>query len=143
TAGAALHLRPGSTMAASPPRSRVAFRATRWSEHEWPSSVARSELDPAAAGQVVSGRNVSRCKDAKGSLMDTVLVTGGCGFIGGNFIRHLLAHEAGLRVINLDCLSYAGNLASLADVADDPRYHFVRGDISDAAAVRELPRGGV
>src|SRR4051812_13460885 len=75
--------------------------------------------------------------------MDMVVVTGGCGFIGGNFIRHLLAHEPGVRVINFDCLSYAGNLASLEDVAGDPRYRFVRGDITDAAAVRELLRGGV
>jgi len=74
--------------------------------------------------------------------MDMVVVTGGCGFIGGNFIRHLLAHEPGVRVINFDCLSYAGNLASLEDVAGDPRYRFVRGDITDAAAVRALLRGG-
>lgn len=75
--------------------------------------------------------------------MDTVLVTGGCGFIGSNFIHYLLDREPGLRIINLDCLSYAGNLANLADVADDPRYRFVRGDITDGDTVRRILREGV
>jgi dTDP-glucose 4,6-dehydratase len=75
--------------------------------------------------------------------METVLVTGGCGFIGSNFIQHLLEHEPGIRVVNLDCLSYAGNLANLASVAKHPRYRFVRGDITDGDTVRSLLREGV
>ena len=66
-----------------------------------------------------------------------VLVTGGAGFIGSNFIRWLLAHDSTVRVINLDLLTYAGNLESLEDVVrrhgpdGDGRYYFVQGDIRD------------
>ena len=63
----------------------------------------------------------------------TLLVTGGCGFIGANFVRLLLADRPGWRVINLDKLTYAGNLDNLREVADSPRYTFVRGDIGSAA----------
>jgi dTDP-glucose 4,6-dehydratase len=68
-----------------------------------------------------------------------VLVTGGAGFIGSNFVRHLLADE-GWRVVNLDLLTYAGNLENLAGLEDDPRYRFVRGDVRDHALVRDLLR---
>lgn len=61
----------------------------------------------------------------------TVLVTGGAGFIGSNFVRYLLAAQPDVRVVNMDCLTYAGNLENLAEVADDPRYVFVRADICD------------
>jgi dTDP-glucose 4,6-dehydratase len=64
--------------------------------------------------------------------MRRVLVTGGCGFIGSNLVRHLLHTHADIEVINLDALTYAGNPANLADLADEPRYRFVRGDIADA-----------
>ena len=67
-----------------------------------------------------------------------VLVTGGAGFIGSNFIRHLLATEPACRVVNLDKLTYAGNLENLADVERDPRYRFVKGSICDALLVDEL-----
>jgi len=67
-----------------------------------------------------------------------VLVTGGAGFIGSHFIRHLLRTYPGYEVINLDKLTYAGNPANLADVATDPRYRFVHGDICDAPLVREV-----
>jgi dTDP-glucose 4,6-dehydratase len=67
--------------------------------------------------------------------MPTLFVTGGCGFIGSNFVRHLLRSDPTIRVTNFDALTYAGNLANLADVVDDPRYRFVKGDITDRAAV--------
>jgi dTDP-glucose 4,6-dehydratase len=67
-----------------------------------------------------------------------ILVTGGAGFIGSNFVRYALAQGSSVRVTNLDALTYAGNLASLADVADDPRYAFVRGDVRDAGLVDQL-----
>ena len=64
-----------------------------------------------------------------------VLVTGGAGFIGSAFVRRLLERHPDVRVTVLDKLTYAGNLANLAPVADDPRYSFVKGDINDAALV--------
>jgi dTDP-glucose 4,6-dehydratase len=67
-----------------------------------------------------------------------LLVTGGAGFIGSNFIRHLLANHADIHVVNFDKLTYAGNPESLGDLASDPRYRFIRGDISDASAVGKL-----
>ncbi|HTO71805.1 MAG TPA: dTDP-glucose 4,6-dehydratase [Myxococcota bacterium] len=70
--------------------------------------------------------------------MRRVLVTGGCGFIGSHFVRMLLAEEPDARVVNLDALTYAGNLANLADCASSSSYRFVRGDIRDEKAVREL-----
>jgi dTDP-glucose 4,6-dehydratase len=67
-----------------------------------------------------------------------ILVTGGAGFIGGCFVRRLVA--GGGRVVNLDALTYAGNLDSLAEVADSPRHVFVHGDIGDFDAVLALLR---
>ena len=64
--------------------------------------------------------------------MRAVLVTGGAGFIGANFVRMLLDEEDDVRVVNLDKLTYAGNLGNLAGCEDHPRHRFVRGDICDA-----------
>ncbi len=75
--------------------------------------------------------------------MTTVLVTGGCGFIGSNFIRHLLATDPAVSVVNLDALTYAGNLANLTDLAGHPRYTFVKGDITSREDVRAAMRRGV
>jgi len=71
--------------------------------------------------------------------METLLVTGGAGFIGSNFVRHALQHSQD-RVLVVDKLTYAGNLESLADVAGHPRYAFAQADIADRAAVRALFR---
>ena len=70
-----------------------------------------------------------------------LLVTGGSGFIGSNFIRHILATHADDSVVNLDKLTYAGNPANLEDVERDPRYAFVHGDICDATLVRDVAKG--
>ncbi|MCK4873844.1 MAG: dTDP-glucose 4,6-dehydratase [Phycisphaerales bacterium] len=67
-----------------------------------------------------------------------ILVTGGAGFIGSNFIRLLFEHRPSWQVTNLDLLTYAGNLDNLADVKDHPGYRFVRGDICDAVTVGPL-----
>src|SRR5437588_10663881 len=75
--------------------------------------------------------------------MPSVLVTGGCGFIGSNFIRYVLETDPAVTVVNFDCLTYAGNLQNLADVAQHPRYRFVRGDITDRQAVDAACRTGV
>jgi dTDP-glucose 4,6-dehydratase len=71
-----------------------------------------------------------------------VLVTGGCGFIGSNFIRRLFESRGDrVSIVNLDKLTYAANPANLADVADQPNYRFLRGDIVDPRAVREAMDG--
>lgn len=70
-----------------------------------------------------------------------ILVTGGAGFIGANFIRHVLGLHAGYSLVNFDKLTYAGNLANLDSVADHPNYSFVRGDICDPAAVEAAMAG--
>ena len=67
--------------------------------------------------------------------MTTILVTGGCGFIGSNFVRLLLAERPDARVVNVDALTYAGNPENLADVAGHANYTFQRLDIADAEAV--------
>lgn len=67
-----------------------------------------------------------------------ILVTGGAGFIGSNFIHYWLAKYPEDRITNLDLLTYAGNLESLKDVENNPNYKFVKGDICDAELVNEL-----
>ena len=70
--------------------------------------------------------------------MKTLLVTGGAGFIGSNFIRYWLREHPADRVINLDALTYAGNLENLADVEDSASYQFLRGDICDSAMLESI-----
>lgn len=72
---------------------------------------------------------------------EVILVTGGCGFIGSNFIRLLLKEDFRGSIVNLDALTYAGNAGNLADYADDDRYVFVEGDIGDEAGVSRLLSG--
>jgi dTDP-glucose 4,6-dehydratase len=68
----------------------------------------------------------------------SVLVTGGAGFIGANFVEHLLQSDSKVRVTTLDALTYAGSLDNLAQVIGDSRHDFVRGDITDAPLVSRL-----
>jgi dTDP-glucose 4,6-dehydratase len=70
--------------------------------------------------------------------MKRILVTGGAGFIGSNFVRYMLREHPELDILVLDALTYAGNLENLADVAGDPRFFFFRGDIRDEAMVDNL-----
>ncbi|MDQ3364490.1 MAG: dTDP-glucose 4,6-dehydratase [Myxococcota bacterium] len=70
--------------------------------------------------------------------MRRIVVTGGAGFIGFNFVKELLAAEPETEVIVLDKLTYAGNPRSLAELATEPRFRFVRGDIADRALVKDL-----
>jgi len=67
-----------------------------------------------------------------------LLITGGAGFIGSNFIRYILSRYPDYRIINLDKLTYAGNLENLRDIEDDDRYGFVKGDICDEKIVDRL-----
>jgi dTDP-glucose 4,6-dehydratase len=70
--------------------------------------------------------------------MKTILITGGAGFIGSNFIRYVLKTYPDYKVVNLDVLTYAGNLENLRDIEDDARYTFVKGDIADEVVVEDL-----
>ena len=71
-------------------------------------------------------------------ISQTLLVTGGCGFIGSNFIRFVLAHRPDWAVVNLDSLTYCGNPQNLADLEADPRYRFVHASINDREWVDRL-----
>ncbi len=70
-----------------------------------------------------------------------VLVTGGAGFIGSNFVRSVRRRRPAWHVVNYDALTYAGNLASLADLEGDPRHTFIHADVRDAGALRSALRG--
>lgn len=72
--------------------------------------------------------------------MQNILVTGGAGFIGSNFVIHMLETYPDYRIVVYDKLTYAGNLDNLLEVSDEPRYHFVRGDICDAEMVEKTVR---
>lgn len=68
----------------------------------------------------------------------TIIVTGGAGFIGSNFIFHMLKKYPDYRIICLDKLTYAGNLSTLTPVMDNPNFRFVKADICDCEAVDKL-----
>ena len=70
--------------------------------------------------------------------MNRILVTGGAGFIGSNFVRMVLAEHEDCFVVNLDKLTYAGNCENLAGFMDNANHKFVKGDICDAALVAKL-----
>ncbi len=72
--------------------------------------------------------------------MQNILVTGGAGFIGSNFVIHMLETYPEYRIVVYDKLTYAGNMDNLLEVSDDPRYRFVRGDICDAEMVEKTVR---
>ena len=73
--------------------------------------------------------------------MNKLLITGGAGFIGSNFVRHMLKKYPHLQIVNLDALTYAGNLDNLRDVANDPRYTFLRGNICNPDDVAQAMNG--
>lgn len=70
-----------------------------------------------------------------------ILVTGGAGFIGSNFIHYWLKNNPGDQIINLDALTYAGNLENLTDIENNPNYKFIKGDICDQVLVNDLVKG--
>ena len=70
--------------------------------------------------------------------MKTILVTGGAGFIGSNFVKYMLDQHPDYKIVNLDVLTYAGNLENLRDIEDNPNYVFAKGDIVDRPFVKNL-----
>jgi len=70
--------------------------------------------------------------------MKNILVTGGAGFIGSNFVQYMLKTYQDIQVVNLDALTYAGNLENLESIKDDPRYIFIKGDIRDRELIGQL-----
>lgn len=72
--------------------------------------------------------------------MERILVTGGAGFIGSNFIHYMLETHPSYTIVNLDKLTYAGNLENLEDIQSEPNYHFVKGDIADQTLVESVVR---
>jgi dTDP-glucose 4,6-dehydratase len=72
-----------------------------------------------------------------------ILVTGGAGFIGSNFIRYMLSKYGEIEIVNLDLLTYAGRLENLQTIEDDPRYNFVQGDIRKRETVELTVKGGI
>ena len=75
--------------------------------------------------------------------METWLVTGGCGFIGSNFVLRTIERREDVALVNLDLLTYAGNPENLASVEKNPRYRFIRGDVADAELVSDVFAAGV
>jgi len=73
--------------------------------------------------------------------MSRLLVTGGAGFMGSNFIRYMLHKDPRVEITNLDLLTYAGNPENLADIASDSRYQFIQGDVADSKAVDAAMQG--
>ncbi len=72
-----------------------------------------------------------------------ILVTGGCGFIGSNFIRYFLQSYPSDTLINVDKLTYAGNVENLSDISQSPHYHFIRADVTDAPRMEGLINEGL
>ena len=70
-----------------------------------------------------------------------IMVTGGCGFIGSNFVRHILLTHADAHVVNLDALTYAGSTLNLKDIEGDPRYRFIKGNVCDPHTVGAAMEG--
>jgi len=70
--------------------------------------------------------------------MNNILVTGGAGFIGSNYVRYMLRHHPDYTIVNFDALTYAGNLENLTSIETDPRYHFVKGSITDRDAMESV-----
>ncbi|MGQ9566347.1 MAG: dTDP-glucose 4,6-dehydratase, partial [Candidatus Bathyarchaeales archaeon] len=72
-----------------------------------------------------------------------ILVTGGAGFIGSNFIHHMLSQHSDVEIVNLDALTYSGRLENLKNVQNDKRYKFVKGDIRDEKLVEQLVKDDI
>ena len=86
----------------------------------------------------IPGKPILITEKKKENEIMTIIVTGGAGFIGSNFIFHMLDKYPDYRIVCLDCLTYAGNLSTLAPVMDNPNFRFVKESITDREAVYKL-----
>jgi dTDP-glucose 4,6-dehydratase len=86
-------------------------------------------------------RNAGRCKEAE-IVIKRLLVTGGCGFIGANFVRYEMETDPTIEITNLDALTYAGNPDNLTGIDTSPQYHFVLGSVADRPFVMKLVAEG-
>src|SRR5262245_38681772 len=102
----------------------------------WAAEATSLSPEPPVAAWRTRGGALGRAR-LSALAMNVILVTGGAGFIGSNFVRLALARTDS-RVVVLDKLTYAGNLASLRDVATHPRFTFVHGDIADRTTVEAV-----
>ena len=93
------------------------------------------QMDLVGLGPMTLGKRLNMAYDKP---IKRILMTGGCGFIGANFVRFELENDPELEITNIDALTYAGNPDNLAGVDTDPRYRFVKGDIADRALVSKL-----
>ena len=93
---------------------------------------------PRTVGENVSNRTEPYLNNVMSKLEKTILVTGGAGFIGNHVVRRLVKNYPHYKVVNLDALTYAGNLENVADVAEAPNYSFVKADITDLEEVRSV-----
>jgi dTDP-glucose 4,6-dehydratase len=118
-----LERRLHSESSAEPPSPPEGSRGSRRKTAGRPEETSSRKTDT----DLGSGRPIRR-----------ILVTGGCGFIGANFVRHLLQTDPTIEVTNLDALTYAGHPDNLADLAEHPRYCFMRGDIAHRPMVSKL-----
>src|SRR5690348_16821342 len=76
-------------------------------------------------------------------MLMRILITGGAGFIGSNFVRYMLGKYPSYKIINMDALTYAGNSENLRQIADNPNYSFAKGSITDKKIVNSLVRQGI
>src|SRR4030081_2113020 len=98
-------------------------------------------IRPMKGGRLTISRASTTIGKRSTSKSMKLLVTGGAGFIGSAFIRLSLARDESTRIVNLDKLTYAGNLANLESIAENPHYRFVHGDICDLALVDGILAG--
>ena len=68
----------------------------------------------------------------------TILVTGGAGFIGSHVVRRMVTKYPKIQIVNLDVLTYAGNLDNVSDIANEPNYTFIKGDVTDVSFIKTL-----
>lgn len=85
--------------------------------------------------------NTYKTKNRLSYIIMKIFITGGCGFIGSNFIRYVLGKHKDVSVVNVDKLTYCGNPENLKGIADDKRYSFIKGDICDKRLMEEAVRG--